>query len=87
MPTRGMWLQHDRVAALGHDRQLGARLVGPHAQAEKADAQLVADRLDLLQVAAGLGAGLVQIVERRAGELELAGGLQADIAVRARRAR
>ena len=44
--------------------------------------ELLADRLDLLEVAAGLGAGLVQILERRAGQFELAGGLEADRAVR-----
>ena len=49
--------------------------------------ELVADRLDLFEVAAGLGAGLVQVVERRARQLELAGGLEADVAVAARAAR
>ena len=57
------------------------RLVGPHAEAEEAEAEPVADRLDLLEVAAGLGAGLVQVLERRARQLELAGGLEADGAV------
>ena len=83
LPTRGMWPQHDLVAPLGHDRQLGAGLVGPHAEPEEADAELLADRLDLFEVAAGLGAGLVQVVERRARQFELARGLQADAAVRA----
>ena len=72
---------HDVVAALGHDRQLGAGLVGPHAEAEEADAEALARLLDLGEVAAGLGAGLVQGLERRAREFELAGGLQADAAV------
>ena len=58
------------------------RLVRPHAEAEEAEAEPVADRLHLLQMAAGLGAGLVQVLQRRAGKLELAGRLQADIAVR-----
>ena len=79
--------QHDLVAALGHDRQLVAALVGPHAEAEEADPALLADRLDLVEVAAGLGAGLVQVVERRARQFELAGGLEADVAVGARAAR
>ena len=74
---------HDLVAALGHHRQLGACLVGPHAEAEKADVATLADRLDLFEMATRLGAGLVQILERRAGELELAGGFEADRAVRA----
>ena len=59
-------------------RQLGAGLVGPHAEAEEAEAELLADRLALVEVAAGLGAGLVEILERRADELELAGRLEAD---------
>ena len=87
VPTRGMWPQHDRVAALGHDRQLGAGLVGPHAEAEEAEAEPVADRLDLVEMAAGLGAGLVEVLERRAGQFELAGRLEADGAVRRRSAR
>jgi hypothetical protein len=73
--------QHDLVTALGHDRQFGAGLVGPEAEPEEADAELVADFLHLLQVAPGLGTGLVEIVERRARKLELAGGLEADRAV------
>ena len=81
-------VEHDLVAALGHDRQLGAGLVGPHAEAEEAEAELRSPTaLHLLQVAAGLGAGLVEILERRARKLELAGGLQADRAVGAGRAR
>ena len=47
-------VEHDPVAALGHDRQLAARLVRPHAEAEEADAELVADRLDLVEVPPGL---------------------------------
>ena len=38
-------IEHDRVAALGHDRQLGPGLVRPHAEPEEAEAELVADRL------------------------------------------
>ena len=59
------------------------RLVGPHAEAEEAEAELLADRLDLVEMAAGLGAGLVEMLARRAGQLELAGRLEADRAVRA----
>ena len=77
-------VQHDLVAALGHDRQFGARLVGPHADAEEAEPELGADFLDLLQVAAGFGAGLMQIFERRARQFKLARGFQADGAVAAR---
>ena len=75
-------VQHDAVAPLGHDRQLVASLVRPHAKAEEAHAQLLAHGLHLLQVTAGLGAGQMQVFQRRAGKLELAGGLEAAIAVR-----
>ena len=74
-------IEHDRVAALGHDRQLAAGLVGPHAEAEEAEAELLADRLALGEVAARLGAGLVEMLALRARQLELAGGLEADRAV------
>src|SRR3546814_8890485 len=77
-------VEHDLVAPLGHARQVGARLVGPHAEAEEAEAGFGADFLDLFQMAAGLGAGLVKIFERRAREFELARGFEADRAVAAR---
>ena len=76
-------VQHDLVAALGHDRQLGAGLVRPHAHAEEAEPELVAYRLALVEVAGGLGAGLVEMLARCAGQLELPRRLQADRAVRA----
>src|SRR3546814_10240965 len=77
-------IEHDLVAPLGHDRQFGARLVGPHADAEETETEFGADFLHLLQMPAGLGAGLVEVFERRAGEFELARGLEADGAVAAR---
>ena len=73
--------EHDRVAALGHDRQLAAGLVGPHADAEEAEPKPVADRLALLEVTGRFGTGLVEVLERRARQLELARGLEADGAV------
>src|SRR3546814_5814093 len=76
--------EHDPVASLGHDRQFGARLVGPHAQPEETEAEFGADLLDLLEVAAGLGAGLVKIFERSARQFELPRGFEADRAVAAR---
>src|SRR5436853_2605269 len=76
--------EHDLVAALGHPGQLVAALVGPHAEAEEAQAELVADLLDLLEMASGLGAGLVKVPERGSGKLELPSRLEADIAVLAR---
>ena len=57
------------------------RFVGPHAEPEEAEAEPVADRLALLEVARGFGAGLVQVASARARQLELAGGLEADVAV------
>ena len=80
----GHVVEHDLVAALGHDRQLGAGLVGPHADAEEAKPELLADRLALLEMAAGFGAALVEVFERRARQLELARRLEADGAIVAR---
>jgi hypothetical protein len=48
--------KHDPVAALGHDWQVGSRLVGPHAEAEEAEPKPVADGLHLLKVTAAFGA-------------------------------
>src|SRR3546814_16524149 len=76
-------IEHDLVAPLGHDRQFGARLVGPHADAEETETEFGADFLHLLQMPAGLGAGLVEVFERRAGEFELARGLEVDGSVAA----
>ena len=70
--------QHDVIAALGHDWQFFAGLVGPHAEAEIADAALLADFLDLREVASGFGAGLVEVFQRRAGEFQLSGRFKAD---------
>ena len=44
--------------------QVFAPLVRPHAKAEKAQAEAVADGLDLLEMASGFGAGLVQVFQR-----------------------
>jgi hypothetical protein len=76
--------EHDLVPALGHSRQSVAGLVGPHAEAEEAEAELVAHLLDLVEMAARLGAGLVEVLERRARQFELPGRLQADVPVLAR---
>src|SRR3546814_4441951 len=51
---------------------------------EETETEFGADFLHLLQMPAGLGAGLVEVFERRAGEFELARGLEADGAVAAR---
>ncbi len=76
--------QHDRIAALGHDGKFGAGLVGPHPEAEEAEAEFGAHFFDLLQVATGFRAGLVQVFERGAGKLELPGRFEADGAVASR---
>ena len=65
-----------------------ARVLSGHMpSAEEAEPEPLADRLALVEVAAGFGAGLVEVLERRARQLELAGGLEADRAVGARQAR
>src|SRR3546814_10826103 len=69
-------IEHDLVAPLGHDRQFGARLVGPHADAEETEPEFGADFLPLLQMPAGLGAGLVEVFERGAGDFELPRGFE-----------
>jgi len=56
--------QHDFVAALGHDRQLVAALVGPHAKPRKPVPVRAADFLQPVSVAAGFGAGLMQVFQR-----------------------
>jgi hypothetical protein len=62
-----------------------ARVLSGHMpRPRKPTPQLLADRLHLFEVAPGLGAGLVQVLERRARQLELAGRFQADAAVRPR---
>ena len=73
--------QHDRIAALGHHRQFGAGLVWPQPQPQVADPQRIADRLDLLQMAPGFGASLVQVFQRCARQFELSRRFQADGAV------
>ena len=55
------------------------RQIGREAEAQEAEAELVGDGLDLLQVLAGLVADVVHGLQRRAGQLELAAGLQADV--------
>ncbi len=76
-------IEHDLVAAFGHDRQFGAALVGPHAEPEEAQAQFIADRLALHEVPPALRAAFVEVGERRPRQFELSRGLKADRAVRA----
>ncbi len=78
-------LQHDGIAPLGHDGQLGAGGDRIETQAEEAQPQLGAHLQALLQMPAGFRAGLVQGFQRRAGQLELAGRLQTDAAIGTRK--
>ena len=48
------------------------------AKTQELDSELLGDRLDLIQVAVDLGAGLVQGVHGGTGQLELPPGLQGD---------
>ena len=70
--------EHDLVATLRHGRQFFAGFVGPHAKAKESNTEPFADLLHLLQVTARFGAGFMQILQRRAGKLELASRLKAD---------
>ena len=80
LPLLGHVVAHDLVAALGHPRDVLAPPLRIEAQAEQADAQLAADCLHLVQVLVHLGAGLVDGLQRRAGQLELPARLKADVA-------
>ena len=62
--------------------------IGENAEAEKPDAELVADFPHLRQMFVHLLAGFMDRLERRAGKLELAAGLERDraAAIRLRQA-
>ena len=68
--------RHHRVAPLGHARRLVERPRRREADAEEADAQILADGAHLLEVRLRLLADLVHVGERRARQLELPAGLQ-----------
>ena len=80
LPDLGHVAAHDPVAALGHPRDLVAPPLGLEAHAQHADRQRLGDLLHLVEVGVHLAAGLVQRLQRRAAELELAAGLEADVA-------
>src|SRR3546814_10667139 len=69
------------VTPLGHDGQVLAFLVGPHAQAKEAQAKFLPNLAHLLQMPSGFRAGLMQVVARGARQFKLARRLQADGAV------
>ena len=72
--------RHDLVAALGHDRGFGARPGGRGAEAEKSDAQRIADFPDLDQMLIHFFAGIVDGLEGSAGKFKLAARFQRNIA-------
>jgi hypothetical protein len=67
----GHVLAHDLVAALGHPRDVVQLPLGIEAQTDHADAQLAPHLLDLIQMLVHLGAGIVQVFKRGAGQLDL----------------
>ncbi len=70
---------HQPVPPLGHQRHL---VVGPdrgRAQPDEARTDIVGHGLYLGQMAVHLVAGLVNRLERRAGQLQLAAGFEADV--------
>ena len=69
---------HDPVAALGHPGNVLAAPLGLEAQAEHADAERGGDRAHLIEVLVHLAAGLVQGLDRGAGQLDLAARLEGD---------
>jgi len=69
---------HHLIAALGHPIAILALPFRQEAQAEHAEAELFGDLAHLLQMSLQLGASLVEIIERRARELELSAGLERD---------
>ena len=77
-------IEHDRVAALGHDRQLGAGLVGPHAECRGSRGP---SRSPTALHWSRWRAASAQVWWRFSSaaprQLELAGGLEADVPVRA----
>ena len=72
----GHVVAHDPVAALGHPGHVGARPFGLEAHAQEAQLQLVGDLAHLVEVGAGFHAGLVDVLQCRAGQFQLPGRLQ-----------
>ncbi len=70
--------RHDAVALLRHHRGLAERPFRGEADAKKADAELPSNFADLDEMVAKFLIGLVHVLEGRAGQFELAAGLEAD---------
>ena len=69
-------MRHDRVALLGHDRSLGERPFGAHAERKKAYPERVGDGAGDGQMSIEFACGRMGVVERRAGEFELPARLE-----------
>jgi hypothetical protein len=69
---------HDGVARLGHHRGLEKRPLGRGAEAGEGEAERLCDGADVGDMGLELALGGVDVAERRAGEFELAAGLEAD---------
>ena len=69
---------HDLVAALRHLRDVGAGPARRHAEPEEADIERTRHLAHLRQVGEQFARGLVHVVDRRAGQFELAAGLERD---------
>ena len=80
----GHVLAHDLVAALGHPRHLVAAPLRLEAHAEEAQPHAVGDRAHFFQMRVHLAAGLMDRLQRRAGQLQLTGRLQRDRSLVAR---
>ena len=68
--------RHDRVAALRHDRRLGQRPFGAHAERQKAHSERLGDRPASGEMAIELLGRRVRVVERRARKFELSARLE-----------
>ena len=74
----GHVVAHDAIAALGHPGDVVAPPFGLEAEPEHADAERLGDRAHLVEMLVHLRAGLVQGLDRRARQLELAARLEGD---------
>ncbi len=69
---------HDRIAALGHARNLGQRPFRAHPEVEEADAEALGQRPQRREMAVELGLRLVHRPQRRAGQFELPAWFERD---------
>ena len=71
-------IAHDLVPALWHHRGFFERPDGRKSEPQKAYTEAIRNRPDLLKVLTNFVTGLVDVLKRRARQLELSAGLQAD---------